>query len=68
MDSVPDFKKETLQCDVCRSRSIARYIYGMPGDYRKMLNEQAAGRIIIAGCQYYPGAPHNHCNKCGHDW
>ena len=68
MTNIPKFEESDFRCPLCKSDNTARYIYGMPGDYQKLLRQQAAGKIIIAGCIYYIGAPHYHCNKCGKDW
>lgn len=61
-------KSKNRTCPVCKSKSIAKFLYGMPIFSKKLIKDELEGRIVIGGCCISNDSPKYRCNKCGHEW
>lgn len=56
------------RCPKCESSSVARILYGLPGDLEALQPDMDAGRIVLGGCVVTDHSPQWRCKACGHEW
>lgn len=61
-------KHQQIICPACKSKNIAKFLYGMPAFSKKLERELEQGKIKIGGCCISEDSPKLHCNNCGKDW
>ena len=57
-----------MECPKCKSKKIARIIYGEPSMNKAMREQLKEGSLILGGCDYDKKMPSRHCNACQYEW
>ena len=60
--------KKKITCPYCGSERIAEYLYGLYGDDDELEQQEADGKVILAGCVVMYDDPKYHCNDCDKDF
>jgi len=55
-------------CPFCKSKNIARILYGMPASSKKLDKDIKSGKLILGGCFVSDNSPVFQCNECGKKW
>lgn len=64
--TVPPLVLETPPaCPGCDARDSAEILYGLQGMSEELQHALDEGRIVLAGCLVYAGAPRWLCRRCG---
>jgi GTP pyrophosphokinase len=53
-------------CVECGAGDVVPVIIGMPGP--ELMEAEAAGEVVLAGCIVMPDQPNWACRICGHEW
>lgn len=61
-------KQKQINCPSCKSKKIAKFLYGMPAFSKKLEKELEQGKVKLGGCCISDESPQFHCNDCGNEW
>ena len=55
-------------CPKCKSKNLAKFLYGLPRSIEPFEKRIEEKKIILGGCSTDWDSPNWRCNDCGHRW